>query len=144
MTTPTTTATQTPLDLALQLNALKEQRDDYSARILETEQALIEAANFKKPEGQGSFEHAEDRGSVKIVFKQPINATLDQDAIAQAHRSLKHNHPALAAFKSTYKLDTKAARAVKDEDWRAVAHCVTRKPGKVSVEVKSLVLGEVS
>lgn len=129
--------------LAAALSAAKQAESEARARRLELETAIIAATGFEKPEGQQKFAEEGEDGSCELVLKQPITTNVDDAEWEKVRRSLENNHPGRKVFLKTYKLDTRAARKLQDEQpalWADVAKAVTRKPGKVQVELKSVTL----
>jgi hypothetical protein len=52
-------------------------------------------------------------------------------------------HPGRAIFKASYVLDTKRARELQEREpkaWATVSAVIERKPGKISVDLKEVVL----
>jgi hypothetical protein len=136
--------TEPILDLVQKLSDAKAAQAAANARRIEAEKALIVATGFDMTEGSETYNPVDDRGSAKFILTQPINATIDQEAWRKARRSFPAQHPAKKVMKEKFSLDLQAARALQKEDhesWLIVADCVTRKPGKISVEIKSIVLG---
>lgn len=112
------------------------------ARIL-CEDAIVHATRFKKAEGGETYEEKASTGTCRVVIKQPINTTIDDAAWIALRPKLDPKHPARKVFKASYSLDKKAARELQDGDpraWAEVSSVITRKPGKIAVEVKELVM----
>lgn len=121
----------------------KAKRLESAAKIVRivAEKALIAALDFKKPEGQETYDHESDAGTCKVVLKQPINTTVDSEAWLKLRRTLPPDHPGRKCFRAKYEVRSKEARALQDSDkskWSEIADVITRKPGKVQVEIKSL------
>ncbi len=131
------------VELAAALAAAKSDESAAKNRRIEAEEAIIQVTGFDKAEGQESYEEDNDSGSCKLTLKQPIRTTVDSDAWLKLRRTLDKNHPARGVFKAKYDLRTKEARELQNTDkpaWVAVADVISRKPGKVSVEIKSVVI----
>ena len=72
---------------------------------------------------------------------QPIYTNVDSETWPKLRRILGVNHPARGIFVTKYTIDLKAARLLqkdKPSAWADVAQVVTRNPGKIGVEVKSV------
>lgn len=129
--------------LAANLAAAKKEEGRARDARLEAERELIAALDFKLAEGQMTFEQENDKGEATVVLKQPITTKIDDAEWEKIRRTLDNNHPARKVFLRTYKLDTRAARAIQEDQpalWAEVAPAITRKPGKVSVDVKNISL----
>jgi len=136
------------LVLANRLSIAKRAKEIAAARVLEIEIAIVAQTNFEKPEGQETFREDDDRGACSLVLQQPITTKVDGEAWLALRRTLPPKHPGRAIFRAKYELDTKAARALQEGDADAkaafadVSDVITRKPGKVSVEIKTLEIRE--
>lgn len=132
--------------VALARDLAKAKSDEQSAkeRRIEIEQKIIDALQFRKPEGQESFEcTAPGVGSCKLILKQPINVSVDGERWDQIRKGLDRKSPVHAMFVSEWKLDLAAARDLQTKDpttFLLAAEAITRKPGKVSVDLKQLVV----
>lgn len=109
---------------------------------IDLEQSIIGLLDFDKDEGQETYSGLTSGGSTcRVVVKQPINTTFDGGQWPTLRRSLSES--ARKAVVSSYKLDTKEARIVQDKDpesWAKISDLVSRKPGKVSIEIKSVAI----
>jgi len=113
----------------------------YEAR-LALEEKVIAATGFDKPEGQETFEFSDDRGRCKFTLKQPIHAKVDAEAWGRIKASVG-GAIARRIMRTKYELATAEARDLQEKDpttWAKVAECVTRKPGKISVDLSELVV----
>ena len=105
------------------------------------EEAIIAATGFDKSEGQESYEETTSEGNCKLVLKQPVTTKVDDDAWVALRRTLDTKHRGRAVFVTKYSLDTRKARVLQDSNplaWRDISSVITRKPGKISVEVKDI------
>lgn len=129
--------------LALELAQAKTAEDQANAARIAVEEKLVRELDFTKPDGSQTY-NAEHNGSrCKVVCKQPVNLSLDEDAVGQLMRTLDKKHPARALFLPTWKFDTKAGRELQEKNldaFRVVAGAITRRPGKVQVSVDQLVV----
>lgn len=129
--------------LAAKLSDAKRRESKASKDRIEAEKAIIRATGFVKPEGQQKYEHEDDAGACQLVLKQPIGTSVDSIAWPKLRRTLDTKHPGRKVIVAKYSLDTKAARKLMEDDkaaWADVSAVITRKPGKVSVELKKLTL----
>lgn len=110
---------------------------------IQIEAEIIAAVDFREPEGQKTYNFdATGVGSCSLTLKQPITATVDSDAWDRIRRGIDRKHPAHKIFRTEWKIDTKEARALQAENPEAfaiAAEAITRKPGKIAVELKQLV-----
>lgn len=116
---------------------LKEER-----AAIETE--IIDLTGFAKPEGQQGFKAEDGDASCEVILKQPITTSVDAEAWEEIRKTLPTKHPGREVFLRAYKLETKKARALQADSpiqWAEVSDAITRKPGKVSVTVKSIQRG---
>lgn len=128
--------------VALLANAKTHESEAKAARII-CEDAIVRATAFAKPEGQETFREEDRLGSCEVVLKQPITTNVDGDAWVKLRRTLMPKHPGRAVFTAKYSLDTKAAKALQTEcpsAWADISAVITRKPGKIGVEVKKVVI----
>jgi len=136
------------LVLANRLSIAKRAKEIVTARVLEIETAIVAQTKFEKSEGQETFREDDDRGACSLVLKQPITTTVDSEAWLALRRTLPPKHPGRAIFRAKYDLDVSAARALQEGDddakaaFAAVSGVITRKPGKVSVALKTLEIRE--
>jgi len=123
---------------ALELAKLAEH--EANARRVAAEQEVVRLCGFALPEGQQTFEAVDgSAGACEFTCKQPINASVDSELWRKILRRLPAKHPAREVMQTKYELRTRAARELQESDpraWATVSECVTRKPGKVAVEVK--------
>lgn len=129
--------------LAGTLSRAKAAEAEAKAARIAAEEALVAATGFKKPDGQESYEESGADGRCKLVVKQPITTNVDGEGWVKLRRTLPPKHPARSIFKAKYALDLKAARKLQETDkeaWVKVSSVITRKPGKISVELKEVVL----
>ncbi len=119
------------------IHALAESRvaeaEAKKARV-EAEEAIIRHTGFKKTEGQETFG---DKG-FSVTLKQPITSKVDPVAWRKIRHALPAGDEARKVMREKYDLDTKKARALQKERpeiWVKVSKCVTRKPGKVGVDL---------
>lgn len=131
--------------VALAATLSKAKADESIAKTarIEAEEALIRATGFDKSEGQESFEQQNDGGYAKIVLKQPIMTKVDGDDWVKLRRTLGKAHPARGIFQAKYSLKTKEARALQTDHpglWADISSVITRKPGKISVEIKEIAI----
>lgn len=108
---------------------------------LAVEEAIIAVTGFTKPEGQQSFECENEIGTCKVVLKQSITTSVDTDGWLSLRRTLDKDHPGRQIFKPKFSLETKMARQMQDNfphEWAEISKVITRKPGKISVEVKEV------
>ena len=129
--------------LAAALSEAKRAEDEAKAARIAAEDALVAATGFAKSEGQESYEESNEAGRCKVTIKQPVRTTVDDEAWVKLRRTLDPRHPARAIFKASYSVDLKKARELQERDkaaWATVSEVITRKPGKVSVELKEVVV----
>ncbi len=137
------TTIKAPPRLVLLANKLAQAKRDENvakAKRIEAEIAIVSLLEFKKPEGQESYESTTLGGSsCRVTLKQGVNSIFDGKQWPKLRITL--NQEARKAIKTDYKLDTAAARLVQEKDpssWAAISALVTRKPAKVSVDIKLL------
>lgn len=125
----------------------KRREDKAKQERIDIEEAIIALAKFKKAEGQERYEDENAIGRCVFVLKQPVSTKVDAKAWLALRRTLDKNSPIRKLFIAKYSLDLKLARALQADDkehgesnWAKASECITRKPGKVSVEVKSVFL----
>jgi len=130
------------IPLAAALSAAKLAEDAAIAARVAVEEQIIVFLDFKKPEGQETFDAESGAGSVtRIIVKQPINTKFNGNGWPSLRKKLKPE--ARKAVRSVYEIDTKAARQVQTEDpasWKLISALVTRKPGKIGVSLEQLVI----
>lgn len=129
--------------LAAALSNAKQAETEAKAARIAAEDALVAATGFAKTEGQESYDDDNEHGRCKLVCKQPITTKVDDDAWVALRRTLPPKHPARSIFKASYSLDLKKARKLQEADkaaWATVSDVITRKPGKISVELKELTI----
>lgn len=111
-------------------------------RRIDIEQSIIGLLEFDKDEGQETYTGETAGGSTcRIVVKQPVNTKFDSDSWPKLRRSLSGS--ARKAVVGSYKLDTKEARKVQDDDpesWKIISALVTRSPGKLAIDIKSVAI----
>ena len=133
--------------LASQLEDAKYHEAKWKEERIAAEDAIIKATGFVKPEGRQAFRKETKAGTCWLVLNQPISSNVDSDAWLKLRRALGIHHAGRDVFKQKFTLDKKAATALQSTNKRAwidVSEVVTRKPGKVGIELKSLVLVEPS
>lgn len=129
--------------LAATLADAKRREGEAKTDRVAAEVAIIAATGFKKAEGQESYDGSNTTGTCKLVLKQPVSTNVDSEAWVALRRTLDAKHPARAVFTAKYAVDAKKAKALQEANkkaWADVSAVVTRKPGKVSVELKEVVL----
>lgn len=130
------------VDLAIELAMAKHhEREARDARV-RIEEAIVAATGFVKPEGSQTFRATADGHAVTVTLKQPVITNVDGERWLAIRRTLPAKHAARAVFRQKWDIDTAAARKLQNDDpkaWADVAPAVTRKPGKVSVEIKEVV-----
>lgn len=129
--------------LAHRLAQAKRVEEEAKTRRVEIEEAIIRAVDFRRAEGQETFRRDAEHGSCSVTLKQPITTSVDSDAWLALRRTLPRSHPARGIFREKFDLDTKAARELEKANlaaWLDVVKVITRKPGKVSIEIKEVVL----
>lgn len=130
--------TSDPIVLAFHVAAWKRAEVEAKRNRARAEDLLVGALGFKKSEGQETYEPESELGTATITCKQPINTTIDQEVLPAMLKDLPE---AAVAFRVKYELDTKAARELQEkqpEVWLAISRAITRKPGKISVDVKGV------
>ena len=135
------------VEMARHLRDCKECEADAKALRIKAEEAIIAATGFRKLEGQTPYHADTARGHCLLVLKQPVATSVDDDLWEALRKKLPSSHPGRKLFLRKYALDLKAARKLQEKDdraWLDVVRAVTRKPGKVSVEVKELDLLEAT
>lgn len=133
--------------LAARLSQAQQREAEAKRERLEAEEALIAATDFDRSEGQQSFAVQSADGRCTFTLKQPVNTNVDSDGWLKLRRTLPQDHPGRLIFRAKYDLDMKAARALQESDpkaWADVSSVVSRSPGKVQVDLKSVVLGAAS
>ena len=127
--------------LALDLARAKRDETDAKDRRVAAEAAIVAATGFDKAEGSQTYDRDDEHGTCKLVLKQPITASVDAETWEKTRRTLDPKHPARDIFVRSYKLDTKKARALQDsnpEAWAVASEAITRKPGKIGVDIKQV------
>ncbi len=133
--------------VAARMESLRAQGADIAAQIRECEERLAALTGFRKPEGQTTYDVEGSEALCRVVIKQPVTTTVDTDLWLETRKSLPKRHPARAIFAQRFQLKTKEARALQESDkeaYLAVAKCIQRKPGKLSVKVEKLVAKEAT
>jgi len=128
--------------LVAELARAKQEEGDAQARRIAAEEAIIRATGFALAEGQKTYDRTSAAGTCKVVLKQPVNTTVDSEAWPKLRRTLPADHPGRAVFRAKYEIITRDARELQQRDpsaWADVAAVVTRKPGKVGVEIHRFV-----
>jgi len=131
--------------LAKRLSEARRQEEEAKTERIFVEQAIVALTGFEKPEGQLKYRCTDDYGSVDLVIKQPINTSVDSAAWVKLRRTLMPKHPGRGVLVAKYSIDTKAARELQTEcpsAWADISSVITRKPGKISVEIKTMLFGE--
>jgi hypothetical protein len=142
----TTQAPPRLVELARAFQHAKRDEDAAKKLRVEAERAILALLDFKKPEGQETYEAETPGGSTaKVIVKQPISSSFDGDKWPAVRSDCSAK--ARKAVKVEYKLDTKVARAIEeDEDertsWLRIASLISRKPGKIAVDLKALLIEE--
>lgn len=125
--------------LVFSLNAAKHRRDNANDEIKDLESQIVAALGFNKTEGQSTFVTKSPSGEARLTLKQPITTSVDAEKWEAVRGSLPKAVRA-GLMRTKYELETKFARALQTDDrdtWSKASVAITRKPGKVSVEVKS-------
>ena len=129
------------VELAADLMEAKAAEDKAKRKRLDVEAAIVARTGFAKAEGSETFTEENEHGSCKVTLEQPINRSVDSDAWSCLRKKLPKSHPAHGIFREKFELATKEARFLQQSDPLAfgeVAHVITSKPGKVSVDVKNV------
>lgn len=132
--------------LAARLARAKADEDKAKRLREECEIDIVRFTRFEKSEGQETFTAADDNGHVKIVLKQNVSLNVDQEAAAIVKKSVGG---ALfrRCFATKFSPVTKELRDLQDKDpgtFAKLAGCLSRKPGKVSVDLKELVQADTA
>lgn len=117
--------------------------DAARARRIEIEGEIIAAVGFDLTRGSKTFEFADGKSSCKVTLTQPVNVTVDEEGWDNLRSTLPKNDPARLVFRQKWAVDAKEAVALMATEpaaYRRVAHLITSKPGKVSVDLKQLVV----
>jgi len=131
----------TVLELAEQLHHARAVEGAAKARREQIEQQIVDALEFRRPEGQQTFDVIGDRGVAKIRLKRNVSTSVDAEAWERIRRKLPRRHPARDLFRVSYDLSLAEARKFQESDrdgWALISDAITRKPGKVSVELIAL------
>lgn len=137
------TETRDLVSLAAAWTHAKRMENNAKCDRLAVEEAIIAITGFKKPEGQESFECDNTLGYCKVVLKQSIQTSIDSQGWLTLRRTLTKEHPGRQIFKSKFSLETKLARQMQDnfpKEWAEVSSVITRKPGKISIDVKEVTI----
>lgn len=130
--------------LADALARAKAEEKRATERRIQIEREIIALTRFDQPEGSQTFRAANARGQASISLSQPVRYSLDPSQWLQVRRTLPQDHPARKVVQQTYVIDTRAAKALRDEDpdaWRDISQAVTSRPGKISVALKAIQMG---
>lgn len=131
----------TAFRLARALNAAKHDEDRAKRVRIEAEEALIAALRFEcQGEGSETYKLIGTSGTATVTLKQPVNRSVDGEVWLTIRKSLASTL-ADGLMRTKFELNLKPARELQDSDpatWAKVAECVTAKPGKVGVEIKSI------
>lgn len=134
------------VELAAKLSHAKAEEAQAKLRRLAIEAKIIAATGFKKAEGQEKFHRNDTHGTVDLICKQPITTKVDSKQWLKIRARLPKRHPGRNVFVQSFSLDTKAARELQAEhpkEWADIADAITRKPGKIQVEIKSLQIMDI-
>jgi hypothetical protein len=130
--------------LAAALQAAKRDEDAAKQKRVDAEREILSLLDFKLPEGQETYEVTTPAGSTaKVVVKQPVSTSFDGDRWPEVRKHV--SAAARKAVRIEYRLDTKEARALQDDDsqhdsWLRLAALITRKPGKVQIDLKNVLV----
>lgn len=131
--------------LAVRLANARATEEEAKRERIEAEEALVEAAGFRLPEGQETYSVEEDGITAKVTFKQPINNYVNSEGWLALRRTLPKDHPARGIFRQKFELVVGEARKLQEanrERFADVSSVITRKPGKIQVDIKSLVVAQ--
>lgn len=131
------------LEIVRKLAIAKAEEDRATERRISLEADLIDVLEFRKPEGQESYTIETPSASCKVVLKQPINASVDSDEWDRIRKTIDKKSPVHAIFVQQWKISTAEARALQEKDpatFAIAAPAITRRPGKVQVDIKQLVV----
>lgn len=113
---------------------------------VEIEREIIALVRFTKAEGQETYAAtAGELSRASVVLRQPVSTKFDEKTWVEKSQELgeKLYVRVASALRTKLSLDTKAARDLQDRDkeaWLALSEFVTRKPGKVAVDVKEAIV----
>ncbi len=135
-------AALTLVDIA-RLYTEADRRRKLAAKDMEDlEVAAIALTNFDKGEGSATYAEETDHGRCKVVLNQRVNTSVDMDEWGNVKKGIG-GALARKLMKPKYSLVLAEMRLLEEQDpatYAKVAKCISRKPGKVSFEVKELVI----
>lgn len=129
------------VDLAARLASAKRAEMQAREERVKAEEAIIAAVGFSIPEGSESYTAEGDGKRAKLTLKRPIYTKVDAEEWEAIRRTLPKDHPARGIFRRRYDLDSRAARKLQDDNaraWTEISGCITRRPGKIAVDLKEL------
>ncbi len=127
-------------DLTKRLSDIKKVEKQCKEARIEIEKEIIAATGFSRPKGQQSFESSTRGGFAEVTLKQPVTVYVNESKIPSVRKKLGS-----ARFKELFRVKhsvvaRELTKLEKDEKdiYLVVADILSSKPGKVSVNVKSL------
>jgi hypothetical protein len=127
-------------ELARSLSEAKRDEAEAKKKRISVEEEIAKATGFSKPSGSQSYAVSGEFGAAKLTLKQPVTMAVVQDEIAEVKKKI-----GAAAFKKAFrtKIDVNAKGIAELENsnrdlWLIAMEAITKTPGKVSVELKSL------
>jgi len=111
-----------------------------AARIL-AEEDLVKATGFAKHSGSQSYKATiSSVGAATVTLKQPVTVSVIADRVAALKKTIKRSVFG-RVFQAKYSVVAKELSILEKSDhdvWLEVMECLSKKPGKIGVEIKNL------
>jgi hypothetical protein len=129
-------------ELSCQLETAQKAEEFAKEQRIRVEEEIVKATGFSKPAGSQSFATDGAFGSAKLTLKQNVYVSVIEDRIPAVKKSLGSNL-FWRCFSTKHAPVAKAIAALEKSNrdlYLEAAVVIQRKPGKVSVELKTLVV----